>query len=333
MTKKIVVIVILVVIIVVALFVVLLPLRQSVLPGGAIIYNQNSESQPFTIGELSFSASPPSYTCLKSGAEIRTGETPNSCWKTNVRLGTKSYNVQKSEEVSLNEFLGVSYETNAKLTHIGNQYLYEEENDWNNKFSFKFSGEDFLFVSIDPAVKIRPLNTVVSSPVSIRNEFTSFNGGLRVVHTTKKLFGESKETVDHRIKKGINKYQIDIPSGRLGLVTTEVHPFIIIAKTKVFVGEPVFMLHEFRVGCESGICPSGQRCVRVEDDGRVCEIQDPKLVSLPGVFITPSDISPGANTTDSTQRIASNFVPLMFIVIVIILIIGGIIWVKKRRSH
>jgi len=306
--------------------------QQSVLPAGSVVYRQQFDTPDLSIGDLSFVGSAPSYTCSFSGEVASTGNTPDECWQTSISFDRKSFSVEKGETVRLNPFLDVTYETSAEIQFVAGRTFFEDDDDWSNTFTFKFTGVDFIFLSGSDGLTRRVLNQVTSDSVVVRNDFTNFDGGFRVVHTTEKLFSEQKEIIGLRLSEGTNVYNIPIPSGRLGNVKSEIHTFILFADQQVFVGEPIILNNEFLIGCENNVCGAGQRCI-VVDNGKACEITDPRLVSIPGGAPSPAPaegILSRATTLDRSNPLLTLGLIIGVFALVILLALGAA-WLQKRK--
>ena len=213
--------------------------KRTVIPvegSNIFTFSQNKDRGSFNIGDLTFSASLPQYTCSTSSLDtINPPKPSSSCWRATINLGGNSFSIQDNQEltilknsmntslINLRYFASGTYVINQEFKQPNDKTSFRND-DWGNTFIFTIlpnaltlDVEDSSFVLKDSIkqIKLNLINNLPSGNVLIKIQ-------QRVRATNQNL---PEQTITKKIIKGNNDLLIDLNTQNLGLNTITIQIF------------------------------------------------------------------------------------------------------------
>ena len=203
-------------------------------------YTHKYDSEPLLIGDNEFTATSLSYICGDTGdSSVSYPEPRHDCWRTQIKYEGKVYTISGEHSAQLSPYLSVTLHPRGKIYFEDGEAHFKRDSSWTSTYQFHVRAPDILISEFNESEEYIELDSNAKFKLSIDNNLASFDdkhAGIYQKHSHK-LFeiGNEWDQKPFPIKEGENEYFISPDSSKLGKVTTEVQPFIVIDADKTVI--------------------------------------------------------------------------------------------------
>ena len=270
-----------------------------------------------------------------------THRTPNNCWSTDI-IWSEDGDIQHftmiaGETKQLNDYLEVKFNPEGH-TNYDSLTNYHDLRHWNNKFTFKIINKDFLSSrNVDDDYEIL-LNSDKNMKIEITNKLApNIRGGLWIKTTNILLFREKTTNSYFYLQKGTAIYEnAPVSTDFLGIIRVERNPFVIINNNvediKLMDNTPTYTEYKVVRTIPSVTCDNtAEVCCEDRVLRREC---DRIRLGLNKGTACGGDIDTGTGNYPNDVIVEGKWKNIKdytwAIVLIIIVVIGAIIWEKKK---